>query len=79
MHTYDNVFEAITRYLEYWKDFYPDTAEAYPKKKFETLGEPVTIRIYVDTNHAGNLANRRYHSGILMYVNNGLIKFYRRR
>ena len=38
--------------------------------------EPVTVRVYVDANHAGNLTNRRSRSGILIYVNNVLIKFY---
>ena len=42
----------------------------------EPLGEPVTICIYVDANHAGNLANRRSHSGILIYFDNLLINFY---
>ena len=30
-------------------------------------------------NHAGNLPNRRSHSGILNYVNNSLINLYSRR
>ena len=42
----------------------------------ELLGEPVTVWVCVDENHEGNLANRRSHSGILIYVNNELINFY---
>ena len=38
-----------------------------------------TVPVYVDENHTGNLANRRSHSGILIYVNNALIKFYNKR
>ena len=42
----------------------------------EPLGEPVTVRVYVDTNHEGNLANMGSHSGILICVKNTLINFY---
>ena len=43
------------------------------------MGNPVIIRAWVDANHAGNLANRRSHSGILIYVNNALIMSYSKR
>ena len=72
------IFEGITIKLEYWNEFYPDASEAHMRKKLEPLGEPVTVRVYEDSNHAGNLANRRYHSGVLIYVNNVLINFYRK-
>ena len=36
----------------------------------EAHGKSVQIISYVDANHAGNLLNRRSHSGILIYVNN---------
>ena len=45
----------------------------------ELLGEPVTVWVCVDENHEGNLANRRSHLGILIYVNNAMINFYRKR
>ena len=48
------------------------------RKKLELLGEPVTVRIYVDANHAIIFINRRSHSDILIYVNNTLINFYRK-
>ena len=43
------------------------------------MGERVTVWVYVDANHAGNLANRRSHSGILIYVKNTLINLYGKR
>ena len=76
VHTDEKVFEVITRYLEDWKDFYPDAAEAHLRKNLEPLGEPVTVWVYVGANHAGNLENRRFHSGILIYVKNSLINLY---
>ena len=65
--------------MEDRKESYPDAAEDHPIKKLEPLGEPVTVWVYVDKNHAGNLANRKYHSEILIYVNTALIKFYSKR
>ena len=62
-----------------WLDFYPDAAKAMPGKSIEPLGNPVRIRAYVDTNHAGNLVNRRSHSGILIYANNAPIIWYSKR
>lgn len=64
---------------ELWKDFYPDAAEALPGKEVEALGNPVRIRCYVDANHAGNMVNRRSHSGILIYINNSPIIWYSKR
>ena len=32
VHTDENVFEGIKRELKYWKDFYPDAANACPRK-----------------------------------------------
>ena len=72
----EKLFEIYTGELEYWKEFYPDTAEAHPRKKLEPLVETITVPVYVDKNHAGNLANRRSHSGILIYTNSSLINFY---
>ena len=34
------------------------------------LKNSVVIRVYVDANHAGNMLNRRSHTGIIIYVNN---------
>ena len=65
--------------MEDRKEFYPDATEAHPRNNLEPMGEPVTVWVYVYTDHAGNLANRRYHSGILIYVNNALINFYSKR
>ena len=64
---------------EEWVDFYPDAFEAMPRDMLEPLGNPVLVRAWVDANHAGNLANRRSHSGILIYVNNALILAFSKR
>ena len=65
--------------LEDLKDFCPDTSEAHLRENLELLGEPDTVRVYVDMDHAGKLSNRRSHSGILFYVNNTIVKFHNKR
>ena len=42
----------------------------------EALGTYVVIKAYVYANHTGNMANRRSHSGIIIYVNNATIIWY---
>ena len=65
--------------MDYWKEFYPDGEEAYTRKKLEPLGKPVSVWVYMDEKHAGNLENMISHSGILIYVNKALINFYSKR
>jgi hypothetical protein len=64
---------------EHWKEFYPDATDRVPPNMPEPLGNPVMVAAYVDANHAGNLANRRSHTGVLIYVNNALITWYSKR
>ena len=40
------------------------------------LGKYVVIKAYVNANHTGNMANRRSHYGIIIYVNNEPIIWY---
>ena len=56
-----------------WKDLYPDAEEKFPRKMPEPLGNHVNMFTYVVANDAGNLANRRSCSGVLIYVNNAPI------
>ena len=53
--------------------------EAIPPNIPEPRGLDVTIIDFVDANHAGNLANRRSHTGILIYVNNSPVLWYSKR
>ena len=47
-----------------------------PRNIPEALGKYVVIKYYVDANHAGNMASRGSHSGIIIYVNNEPIIWY---
>ena len=79
VYTDQRLFESSVSDPEEWKDFYPDACEALPGKRIEPLGNPVRIRAYVDANHAGNMANRRSHSGIIIYINNSPVIWYSKR
>ena len=50
-----------------------------PRHMSEALDKYVVIKAYVDANNAGNIANRRSHSGIIIYVNNAPIIWYSKR
>ena len=50
-----------------------------PRHIPEALGNYFAIKYYVDAKHAGKLANRRSHSGIIIYVNNAPIIWYSKR
>ena len=39
----------------------------------EAAGKYAVINLYVYSNHEVNMANRRSHSGIIIYVNNSSI------
>ena len=45
----------------------------------KVLGKSVQIIFYVDANHAGNILNRRLHSGILIYIKNTPVIWYFKR
>ena len=42
----------------------------------DVLDKSVINKSYVDTNHVGNMANRRSHYVIIIYANNASIIWY---
>ena len=75
----ERLFDGQSRAVEQWKDFYPEAIDPLPHDMPEPLGNSVQIICYVDANHAGNLLNRRSHSGILIFVNNTPVIWYSKR
>jgi hypothetical protein len=61
------------------KDFYPDAKETLPPNAPSPRGLPVQINTFVDADHAGNLVTRRSHTGILIFLNLGLIDWFSKR
>ena len=70
------LFEVVGRYLDQWKDLYPDAQEMVPRHIPEALGKYFVIKYYFNAKHAENMANRSSYSGIIIYVNNSLIVQY---
>jgi len=61
------------------KEFYPDAEEKIPPNAPKSRGKPVQINCFVDSDHAGNLATRRSHTGILIFLNMAPISWYSKR
>ena len=47
-----------------------------PRHMPEAIRKYVVIKSYMNDNHAVNMANRRLHSGIIIYFNNAPIIWY---
>jgi hypothetical protein len=51
-----------------WSQFYGDVHEAIPPNMPTPRGNSVKMSCFVDADHAGNLATRRSHTGILLFT-----------
>ena len=47
--------------------------EIVPSDMPEPLGEGMTMRLFVDSDHAGDVKNRRSRTGFLVYLQSALI------
>ncbi len=56
-----------------WKEFYSKVTEPILPNALMPLGKPVDVRMFVDSNHAGDKQTRQSHSGFLIYVNTALV------
>ena len=61
---------------EDWKAFYGDVEEALPPNAPEPRGKSITIRMFVDSDHAGDKKDRRSRTGFMIYINTALIQWY---
>ena len=55
-----------------WTDFYGDVEEAIPYNAPKPCGKGVDLRIFVESDHAGNKANRRSRTGFMIFLNMSL-------
>ena len=62
-----------------WYDFYGDVSEAIPPNMPQPRGKNVKMSCFVDADHAGNLATRRSHTGIFIFLNKSPIVWYSKR
>jgi hypothetical protein len=56
-----------------WTEFYIDVQEATPHDLPEPLGKDLDVRMFCDSDHAGEKCTRRSHTGFLIFCNMALI------
>jgi hypothetical protein len=59
-----------------WKAFYGDVREAIPPNAPPPRGKDVDLRMFVDSDHAGDKRVRRSRTGFLIYLNMSLITWF---
>ena len=52
-----------------WKDFYGEVKEPIPVNAPEPRGKEVDVRLFVDSDHAGDELTRRSRTGYFVYLN----------
>ena len=62
-----------------WTDFYGDAEESIPHNAPKPRGKGVDLRMFVDSDHAGNKANRRSRTGYMIFMNMSLINWLSKR
>ena len=55
------------------KKAHSDAVEDLPTNAPEPCGNPVSIYVFVDSDHAGDKITRRLQTGIILYLNNAPI------
>ena len=52
-----------------WKDFHGEVKEPLPPNAPQARGKPVDLRLFVDSDHAGDRLTRRSRSGHIVHLN----------
>lgn len=77
--TYPEINESSFIRGDTWKEFYGKPKEPMPPNAPRPRGKEVQIRVYVDSDHAGEEQTRRSRTGFLIYVNKALVLWYSKR
>eukprot|EP00804_Cyclotella_cryptica_P003833 CCRYP_018938-RA/>CCRYP_018938-RA protein AED:0.33 eAED:0.33 QI:0/0/0/1/0/0/2/0/299 len=56
-----------------WSNFYPGASEALLPDAPKPLGKGVTLRMFVDSDHAGDKVSQRSRTGFVIFLNYGMI------
>ena len=72
--TYPVINYCDFRDKEDWKAFYGDVEEALSPNAPKPHGKSVVIRMFVDSDRAGDNKDRRSRTGFIVYVNTDLIQ-----
>ena len=74
-----DVYKSILTLNSDWKEFYGCVVEEEPHQIPEPLERLLYVGCFVDAGHGGNVITNRLHCGILLFVNNTLIKSFIKR
>ena len=55
------------------KEFYWRAEEAIPPNALAPCGKEIDLRMFVDSNHAGDSTNRQSCTGFMIFIQNSLI------
>ena len=59
-----------------WKSFYGNVVESIPSNEPESRGKDVDLRLYVDSDHAGEKRTRRLRTGFFVFMNTALVQWF---
>ena len=59
-----------------WRAFYGDVEEAVPPNAPKPLGKDITLRMFVDSDHAGDKSDRRSRTGFMIFLNMAMIQWH---
>ena len=62
-----------------WTDFYGNVKEAIPSNAPDPYGKEVTMRCFVDADHAGDKLSRRSRTGFIIFINGAPIVWHSKR
>jgi hypothetical protein len=74
--TYPKIDHTKFKDKEEWSNFYGDVKEAIPENAPKPRGKPVVLRVYVDSDHAGDQVTRRSRTGFIQMVNMAPISWF---
>ena len=58
-----------------WTEFYGNVREAIPPNALAPRGRPVQLRMYIDSDHAGDKQTRRSRTGMMIFCNTAMIEW----
>ncbi len=70
--TYPNIDDDQFPVMD-WKEFYGEVTKPIPPNAPKPLGKPVEVRMFVDSNHAGDKQTRCFCSSFLIYFNTAIV------
>jgi hypothetical protein len=76
--TYSDIDMSVFKQCD-WKEFYGSVGEPMPPNMPEPRGKEVEIRLYVDSDHAGDQLVRRSRTGYFVFLNSAPLIWFSKR